>query len=514
MVNPRTLWARATEGEHSILLFGAFCVTLGALIVAQSFFSPGAVLTCVLGIAFLILSVLRPTWTIAFLAVFLPFEPFLLKFIPDDIYVFARYFSEVLVYLLALVTLWRVVSGKIKRVPTPIDVPMVFFLIILLASTLINSVPVSIALLGARQILRFILLYYIVIHLAPPTVFLRRLTYVLFGIAVFQSLLGLAQVVFGAPLDQFLLPAEMRTFGDITLTEGVEQFWDPGSRVFATLGRYDRLGNFLYLFLLFGVGLLYEPTVRKHRKELWWLFALGVPALLLTFSRASWFGFLLGFLFIAIAIRRDRRVMTAFLSFLLVAIGYLGLSGLNVRFITETSGQTLVERFYETFSYARWRGEYYGLGRVFWLVQTPLAVIPASPLFGFGPGQFGGGAAAALGNARVYEQLGLPFGVFGTGGYIDNNWFSLWGETGTLGIVFYVWMFIALFRTAIRTYRVSPDPFTRAMAIGFAAILIAVSFNAWLSTILEIRTTAFYLWLYGGIVFLLERRKQETANRL
>jgi O-antigen ligase len=140
-------------------------------------------------------------------------------------------------------------------------------------------------------------------------------------------------------------------------------------------------------------------------------------------------------------------------------------------------------------------------------------VIPASPIFGFGPGQFGGGAAAALGNTRVYEQLGLPFGVFGTGGHIDNNWFSLWGETGTLGLLLYAWMFLILFRMAVRLFRESRDPSTRALAIGFAALLIAVTFNAFLSTILEIRTTAFYLWLYAGAVVLLAgRRGNEGAQ--
>ncbi len=37
--------------------------------------------------------------------------------------------------------------------------------------------------------------------------------------------------------------------------------------------------------------------------------------------------------------------------------------------------------------------------------------MPASPIFGHGPGTYGGGAAAVLGNSKVYDELGLPFGV-------------------------------------------------------------------------------------------------------
>jgi O-antigen ligase len=240
------------------------------------------------------------------------------------------------------------------------------------------------------------------------------------------------------------------------------------------------------------------------------MFVLGLPALVLTYSRASWFAFIFGFLFIGMVMKRDRRVMAAFLSFVIIVGSYLAISGLNVRFITEAPGQTLVERFYETFSAARWRGEYYGYGRVYWFVQTPLAVVAASPIFGFGPGQFGGGAAAALHNTRVYEQLGLPFGVFGTDGYIDNNWFSLWGESGTLGMVFYLWGYLALFVYAVRLYRSSNDPMTRAIAIGYAAAMIGVAFNAFTSTLLEIRTLAFYLWLYGGFVVAIGETKKHT----
>ena len=150
--------------------------------------------------------------------------------------------------------------------------------------------------------------------------------------------------------------------------------------------------------------------------------------------------------------------------------------------------------------------EYYGLGRVFWAIQTPLVVVPASPIVGFGPGQFGGGAAAALGNTHVYDRLGLPFGVFGTEGYVDNNWFSIWGEVGTFGLVLLIWMFIALFKYAKDLYYNSKDPFTRALAIGFAALVVGVTFNGFTSTLFEIRTLAFYFWMYAGFVVVLGQR--------
>jgi hypothetical protein len=473
------------------------------LIFLQAVFSPTLVLSCVLILCLVALTFARPHWSLALLATYLPFEPFVLKFIPDEIYVFARYGSESLIYIVAVVVLLRALFSGIGYKQTRFDLPFALFIGSIAASSLVNFVPPSVAILGLRQILRFMIVFFCVVQIAPSKKFVERLTLVMFGILAFQSLLGVAQSFIGAPLDEFLLPSEARALGGISLTQGVEQFWDPGSRVFATLGRYDRLGNFIYFFLLVASGFLFTKELAKKFTWLPWLFVVAVPALVLTFSRASWFAFILGFLFIGIALKKDRRVAAGLGTFVLFVSVALAASGLNVGLITEAPGQSLSERFYETFSYSRWRGEYYGLGRVFWFVHTPTSVVVASPVLGFGPGQFGGGAVAALHNTRVYEELGLPFGVFGTEGFIDNNWFSLWGEAGTLGMAFYLWMYIGLFVFALRAARSAEDSFVRALSLGFCAVLIAVFFNAFTSTLLEIRTTAFYLWLYAGFVYVL-----------
>lgn len=470
-------------------------------------------LALLLTVVFLALTFSRPLFMLALLSAYLPFEPFVLKFVPNELYAFARYGSEAVIYALAAVVVWRVLSGTIRLRSTAVDLPFLLFVIILVTSALIHAVAPSVAILGLRQILRFVVVFFVVLYLRPDREYVRTLTFLMLGIVGVESLIALVQSFAGGSLDAFLLPSESHALGDITLTGGVSEFWDPGSRMFATLGRYDLLGNFLYFFLLIAVGLFYEMRAVKDRRDLVPLFLLGLPALVLTYSRSSWFAFLLGFVFVGVFVKRDRRVAIGFASFLVCVLAYVGISGLNVRYITEAPGQTIVERFYESFSYARWRGEYYGLGRLYWMVQTPLTVIPASPLFGFGPGQYGGGAVAALDNTTVYDQLGLPFGVFGTEGVIDNSWFSLWGESGTLGIIFFLWMAAAVFRECRRVHAHASDPFTRSVSIGVAAAMLGIGLNAFLSTVFEIRTLAFYFWLYAGFVFVLGEDVRARSRR-
>ncbi|MDD5251661.1 MAG: hypothetical protein PHT12_03425 [Patescibacteria group bacterium] len=483
-------------------------LAIGTLVALSS---PWKIFAFLLAAAVFALAFYRPESALYFIVAYIPLEPFLLKFLTDDVYVYAKYFSEVLVYAVVAAAVIRVLSRRRPWVPTPIDLPFAFFLLVALSSLVVNAVPPFIGILGLRQIIRFILLFFAVAYLAPNREFARRLSYLMLVIAFLEAGLGIVQWATGGYFDEFLLPSARRFFEDIQLSSGTDQFWEPGTRVFATLGRYDQLGTFLCFFLLLAVGWLYELKAVRQRQPLFLFVVVAVVALLLTLSRASWFGFIGAFFVIGAMLKGDRRVRTAFVAVIIAAVAYWGYSGLVVRYLTDYPGQTPIERFFESFSYERWRGEYYGLGRLYWMVQTPLVVVRSSPLLGVGPGQYGGGAAAALGNTRVYERLNLPFGVYGSEGYIDNNWFSLWGETGTLGLIFYLWMFGALALMALHVWREAKDPFLKGMALGYFGCLLAVTFQAFLATYLEVRTLALYVWLYGGLVYALARREKIYA---
>jgi len=491
---------RLSEEYSQIAIIALFVLVSGALL-GTIFLSPSLVMAAVFGTLVVVVTFFRPTWSLAFLLLYLPFEPFLLKWIPDDIYVYARFFSELLIYLIALSTIWKLVVRDVKFRSTSIDIPFIIFLVLILTSAVINAVEPMDTLLGTRQIIRFMLLFFITVNLAPTKKWIRVTFGALFVVLGIQVLLGLSQAVVGQPLDSFLLPTARRTYGEITLTEGTVQFWDPGQRVFGTLGRYDRLGTFMAVLMLIIVSLLYEPKLcKKYGHVFGPLFVVALPALALTYSRSAWFGFIFGALFIALWAKRDMRIAwVTGLAGVAIAL-YLAFSGLVVGRLIDVPQQTLAERFFETFSYTRWEGEYYGLGRMYWIVNTVTAVVPASPVFGHGPASYGGGAVGALENTRVYDDLGLPFGVYGTEGYIDNNWFSLWGEVGTVGLGVYLWLYVALFLTCLQVWRRSKNPQTRALALGAAAMMIAVALNAFLATFLEVRTLASYLWVITGLV--------------
>jgi len=492
-------WERLAKFFAGAALF--FCL----LVV---FVSPWKVLAFFLSMALLAVVYKRPTWMLAFLAVFIPIEPFFLKFVPDELYIFAKYFSEVLIYLLLVLTLLKRYLAGEKREATPLDLPFALLCVVILASAVSNFVDPGVAVLGSRQIIRFMLLFFAVVLISPSREYMRKMITLMLGLVLFESLLGILQAVTLGALDTFLLPSERRVYDSIQLTGSTEQFWAPGQRVFGTLGRYDQLGLFLCFFMLLLTGWFYEIKRGKWHRYFFTLFAVGSIALILTYSRASWFGFLLGFLYIAVRIKKDKKILAGFLATVAIIAGYAVYSGVVVRYLTDLPEQTILARLLEAFSYERYRGEYFGYGRVYWFVNTPLVVVPASPLFGHGPGSYGGGAAAVLANTSVYDKLGLPFGVYGTEGYIDNNWFSLWGEIGTLGLALYVWMFVILFRAAGTVYRESKDPLMRGMALGYMGATLAFALQALLGTYLEVRTISLYFWLFGAMLVVARRREK------
>ena len=474
---------------------------VGSALFLSLFTSPAITIALAASVGLIALTWWKPQSVLLGLLAYLPFEPFVLKWIPDDVYILARYGSELVIYMLVGSVIARMFWEEKKWKRSAFDVPALFFVLTIIASIVVNVVDPTVAILGARQLLRFILLFFLVVQMVPSKKWMKSLLVVLTIVASLQIVLGGLQAATGGSLDTFLLPSERRTLGSIQLTEGTVQFWDPGQRVFGTMGRYDQLGIFLALVFLLIIGFLYDERVGKGMKMACVVvLALGLPVLVLTYSRSAWFGFLFGFLFLAIFLKKDKRVALAAIIAPLLMVAYIFGSSLIVNTLTDTPEQTIAERFFEAFSYERWRGEYIGFGRLYWIVETVLTVIPSSPIFGVGPGQYGGGAAAALGNTTVYDQLSLPFGVYGTGGYIDNNWMSIWGELGTLGLGAFLWFYAGLFLLCVRVALTHEDKDIRALAGATAAILVAFSINAFLATFFEVRTMAPYVWVLCGLV--------------
>ena len=189
--------------------------------------------------------------------------------------------------------------------------------------------------------------------------------------------------------------------------------------------------------------------------------------------------------------------------FLLYSGFYFFTTKSEISYFTESSVNNLIGRFWQSFSSDELRISYEGAGRIYFWTNTPLKVVKNYPLLGVGLGQYGGGVAAVLNNTRVYDELGMPFGVQNMYGQIDNNWLSIWGETGTIGLLLMLSIMVIIFLYSQKIYKLSKSSLTKGLALGLLGATMAYAIQNFFGPYFEVRTIALYFWLFMGIVFSL-----------
>lgn len=463
------------------------------------------ILVFLLSFSFLF-AIKKPHWLIYFLLVWLPLENLILRYAPMGAYEYIKYLPEVLTYGFFFFTWYFYVKNTKQLWPRLVINKWLFaFVGIGAVSLLFNWYSPMIWFLGMRQLLRFVLLVFIIIFLRCEENIIKKIISVGAIVLGLEVLIGLAQYLSGGALDRYLFFSPAVTIGGLAAVGGLEQSWAPGSRVFATLGRYDQMGSWLAVGLLLAFPFVYHLKNIKYRFYLLCGFFISVLILGLTMSRASWLAFVFGIITIGWFLYKEKKVLYVFGFFAVLLAGYLiGFAWArdNISQITEKSRQTLAERMFEAVSPRAWQNSYDGYGRIFFIINTPRMVVPISPLWGVGPGNYGGGAAAALLNTEIYNRLRLPFGIQDIYGQIDNSWFSIWGEFGTLGLIFWAGIFVVIIKTAKNIYKSSGDGFARLWSAGMIGATVGVMVLGFFGPYFEFRSLMFYYWLGVGILFL------------
>lgn len=444
----------------------------------------------------------RTEYLVLVLLIWFPLETVLLKFFSPETNALVRYVPEVFLYGLAMALLvkhWYLNRGSV--IPRELQKPFLFFVAVAVGSLLVNLYDPTVWALGVRQVARFVSIFLVVLLAGYSVAVRQRLVMATLLAALVEAVLGIMQFAAGGALDRFLFPNQTIAVGNLAVLSANDFFWTPGTRVFATMGRYDQLGTILV------VGLLILLPMVLSIKKLNWLWAgfgtLAV-ALFLTKSRANWLGAVAGITALSYYIFQDKRVVKVMgFGTLLVAL-YLVVfifTHQNALSVTERPNQSVAERLVEAGSLAAWRQSYEGYGRIFFIINTPAVVVADSPVFGVGPGNYGGGVAAALGNTSEYDRLHLPFGVQNVYGQIDNSWFSLWGEFGTLGLLSVIWILVTIAQSAKKFHRELPNKIDQQLAASVFGLTIALAVLGFFGPYFEFRTLLLYFWLLVGLMY-------------
>jgi len=472
----------------------------------------------VLATLYLLFATNKSRWIIFFLLIWFPLESVLLRYTPIDYYSWVKYLPEGLLYLATLFSFFRYLFNKSRSGwHNPLIGWFLIYLAIAAISFFINDYRLLVWLAGMRQLLRFVAIFFMVLFENYNEEILKQIMFVALAVIVIEAILGIIQYFAGGSLDKYLFFNQAFNYGGNLGDEGIQQFWAKGQRVFATLGRYDRLGSFLASGFLMMFPWVYFIKDKKQKFLLRASLFLIAFAIVLTYSRASWMAFVVGILVVGYFIWKDKRVLRLGLWTIGIIASVLALIVISRGFGVATvdqSNQSLSDRALEAVSYYSWQQSYEGYGRVFFIINTPLMVTRYYPLFGVGPGNYGSGAAAALMNDAFYSRLHLPFGIQNIYGQIDNNWWSILGETGILGLLCWLGIFVELIVGAIYVFKQSNRPFEQVFAGGFVGVCAALMIMGFFGPYFEFRASMFYFWLWAGIMICLWRKYHYRWNFL
>lgn len=458
----------------AIVAVGLTAITvLAAYLGTAAFVLSGVVLLGLLGVAAL-------RWPRVMLVVLVLSPPLVdlyagQRLLPEEVQAVARLSSEALLLVMTCALAWIAVrrGTLVSALRHPVTAAIGVFLAISVLSALVNAVPPQVAAAGMLFTLDAAVLFYLPRMVGFSHDERRQAIWAIAIVVTITSLVAIGQAV---------LSPDLLGITPVTGRSG------EGARMGSLVRDPNILGTLIGMTLPFTMFSLVRMPPGRRR----WLVAGAALALtlalLLTYSRGSWLGVLVGFGVVALII--DRRALLAFVAILLVAYvtavvmpkGLLagGVSG------------------YDPFATTVNRLESVGEGRDLraLLILNALPIVEEHPLLGVGPGRYGGAGASVFGSP-VHDQYGTS-ALLTNQRTVDNFWLHLGVEGGALGVA----AFLAVLGTAayapIRALRgASGSRF--AVPAGVVSAIAVLCVATVTTMLLEGNTAAFLFWFLLGL---------------
>lgn len=431
---------------------------------------------------------------LALVAILLPFEDFLLKWIPvsDQLFPFVRTFSELFLYTLwGILFLARVASKKLPV--TPLDPLLIILLSVAAISAIINNSATVSAILTTRTFLRYIVVYYIVVYANLSWREVRPILAILLFGGLIQATIAVAQLVGGETLVAFFRPRLARVdFGDLTYST-TSMALNIGAGI-GTIGRPAGLALFLMeaaIIALVGHHVVLKKPRRWKQYGTFFLLLLGIVA---SYKRGPLLVAAVGVP--AFAVLLDRRRSALWLCCGLLVVAALSLPFMPNR--TAASGYVSakdvamnpIEHLLQLGQGSYWK--HTAAASRGWLIsEVGPAVLLSGGLVGFGPDEVRSKVNVAKSDPTVQR-------VADYGPFEDVYWLALLTYYGAVGLGVFLLMLRRMYGMASWLRREGEPLRTLGTVM---AILIMLSIPvAFLERTFEYRQYAFFFWLLGGLV--------------
>ncbi len=363
--------------------------------------------------------------------------------------------------------------------------PASLYIVISVLSMWFNHVTPSVALLGTEHTLHNLIFVVLIAEDLPTPIQLRRYTgFILAALSLF-AVLSIAKTAFAFHWLGLHLPQSLGWFAATGVPVSIVEP-DPNS--------YAYLINFgILLALAVFVSLNTEQNEygeNTHTPLLLNMALLSVVGLLttaefLTDSPENWIGLVAGVIALGVIFRGRLWYAVA---------GYLALLvGLSFLPFASAPGQHAETLFARVQAIAGGH-----LPHDAPLGQS-LALVLNHPLFGVGPGRFGG-TVAFITHSPIYAQYGFGNSVPTS---INLFWLHIAGETGLIGLGIFLWLMFLAERTIWQAYHKGAHRQWHGITAGVFGIVIAMSIATFFGNALEIDSLSAPFWGLVGIAVAL-----------
>lgn len=426
-----------------------------------------------------------PKTCIYIIVIWVPIQYWLTK----DLQLLPIYFvwiDEFLLVVLTALWLYRVLLYKEEFVKNPINMPILWFLIIGIISGIINQVDPIQTVLGIRGVFQYAMIFYAIINLKLEEDFLKKLVFISLAIAIGQFFISIYQAQ----------AAGWHVFG----SKGLDLIYGTMSK-----GGANGLGYFTLMNIFNVMGLiLYKKGSKLHYYA--FLFLLYVP-LLLSSARMAYFILIVFFVILMIS---NIIPLKKYIHFLLpIAVLILGL----IFFVNKGGGPTK-QAYFSFKQMFQMEMDMQRVGRLgfYPVAYDVLTDTKLGPLIGRGPGNF-----SSYTGYRYKSPL--LFDLFGTtlkeGRTYHSQIIATTVEFGFLGIIVFFFIIYRFYKIRNLVYNSTQSMFWKGIAVGFSGLLLIFVIPTIIANIWEVQYIALYFWLYGGIlykIYILERKRLPDEN--
>ncbi len=383
---------------------------------------------------------------------------------------------------LAMLAAWLIkmtALGKFRLIKTPLDLPILLFLGIAVITTLTSIYPYA-SKIELYKIMNYILLYYLVVNNIKDKRQIKRIATLVVIVGTSLALYGLYNYFSG--IEKIYTLDKKYYLGMLT----------------STYVNHNHIGGYFELAIPLGIGLMlahqYLPGRTRRSKILPPAFVsalliaatfIMIIALVFTYSRGTWLGFLGSMIVLGMIISfrfkifRDWSRLKKWGALAVIALIIISAVLLMPDKVKQRAGTMF--KFQEgKFSFTLKRA---GGGREI-VYRDTLRMIKDRPILGTGLGTF----------IHAYPKYRPPgFRIFMNA--VHNDYLQYGQEMGIFGLGSFVVLLVLFFKKNLSLLKNLKDKYLQSLTIGFLVSITAIAIHSLVDFNLQIPANALLFWI-------------------